>query len=52
MKTARLLTTSLLALPALVHAHPGHDGHELTWDFHVLIATAGTWLYLRKRSRE
>jgi len=23
----------LLALPALAQAHPGHDGHELTWDF-------------------
>lgn len=23
----------LLALPVLAHAHPGHDGHELTWDF-------------------
>ena len=19
--------------PALAQAHPGHDGHELTWDF-------------------
>ncbi len=35
MKTARLLLPALfLAIPALVHAHPGHDGHELTWDFH------------------
>ncbi len=23
----------LLALPVLAQAHPGHDGHELTWDF-------------------
>jgi urease accessory protein len=23
----------LLLFPALAHAHPGHDGHELTWDF-------------------
>ena len=23
----------LLALPALAQAHPGHDGHDLTWDF-------------------
>jgi urease accessory protein len=23
----------LLALPALAHAHPGHEGHELTWSF-------------------
>ena len=35
MKTApRLLTAHFLALPALTQAHPGHDGHELTWDFH------------------
>jgi urease accessory protein len=35
MKTARrLIATLLFALPALAHAHPGHDGdHELTWDF-------------------
>jgi urease accessory protein len=30
----RLLAVTLLALPAIAHAHPGHDGdHELTWDF-------------------
>jgi len=23
----------LLAFPVLAQAHPGHDGHELTWDF-------------------
>lgn len=23
----------LLVLPALAQAHPGHDGHDLTWDF-------------------
>jgi urease accessory protein len=23
----------LLAVPALAHAHPGHEGHDLTWDF-------------------
>jgi urease accessory protein len=23
----------LTLVPALAHAHPGHDGHELTWDF-------------------
>jgi urease accessory protein len=36
MKTSKAL--SLLAivafvLPSLALAHPGHDGHELTWDF-------------------
>ncbi len=35
MKTARrFLTALLISLPALAQAHPGHDGHELTWDFH------------------
>jgi urease accessory protein len=28
-----VLASLLLALPALAQAHPGHDGHELTWDF-------------------
>jgi urease accessory protein len=23
----------LLVFPVLAHAHPGHDGHDLTWDF-------------------
>jgi hypothetical protein len=32
--TRRLLTAFLITLPALALAHPGHDGHELTWDFH------------------
>ena len=29
----------MLALPTLAHAHPGHDGHELTWDM-VSVAPA------------
>jgi hypothetical protein len=36
------------ALPAAAHAHPGHDGHELTWDFAHLaaypLATLGCFL--------
>ena len=32
MKTSKLLA-SLVAVPTLAQAHPGHDGHELTWDF-------------------
>jgi hypothetical protein len=28
----------LTALPVVAHAHPGHDGHELTWDFGHLAA--------------
>jgi hypothetical protein len=31
--------TSLLVLfPALARAHPGHEGHELTWDYQHLVA--------------
>jgi len=36
MKTSgKLLFASLLvfALPVLAQAHPGHDGHDLTWSF-------------------
>lgn len=30
----RCLTACLtLSVPSLLHAHPGHDGHDLTWDF-------------------
>ncbi|ACB77484.1 hypothetical protein [Opitutus terrae] len=28
----------LAALPALAHAHPGHDDPEITWDFSHLVA--------------
>ena len=27
------LIATVLALPATAFAHPGHEGHELTWDF-------------------
>jgi urease accessory protein len=27
------LAASAFVFPALAHAHPGHEGHELTWDF-------------------
>lgn len=34
-----------LALATVAHAHPGHEGHELTWDFSHLarhpLATVG-----------
>jgi urease accessory protein len=33
MKPTRFLALAAFALPVLAHAHPGHDGHELTWDF-------------------
>jgi hypothetical protein len=32
------LIPAVIASSALVHAHPGHDGHELTWDFGHLAA--------------
>jgi urease accessory protein len=44
-----------LATASLAHAHPGHEGHELTWDFaagffhplsgfdHALVAVAVGW---------
>jgi hypothetical protein len=34
-----LPSTSLLVLfPAVAQAHPGHEGHELTWDYQHLAA--------------
>jgi urease accessory protein len=33
MKLTRFLALAAFALPVLAHAHPGHGGHELTWDF-------------------
>ena len=50
----------LVALAPLARAHPGHDGHELTWDFGhlaahpiatvfcVAVLLAGTWGLSRK----
>ena len=32
-------------MPAVVHAHPGHDGHELTWDFGHLAAHPGATIF-------
>jgi hydrogenase/urease accessory protein HupE len=36
----RLVQIASLALlfPVLAQAHPGHEGHELTWDFNHLAA--------------
>ena len=64
MKTPRrFFTALLLATPALLSAHPGHDdGHELTWDFHghglwdsaltfLIIALAATTLLLARFAR-
>lgn len=37
----------LLGLPALAMAHPGHDGHEVTWDFRAgLLHPVGGWDHL------
>ncbi len=30
-----LLLAGLFAIPALAHAHPGHDGHDFGWDFNT-----------------
>ena len=42
MKSPRvrsLLLASAFAIPALAHAHPGHDGdHELVWEFSHLAS--------------
>ena len=42
MKSPRrrsLLIAAAFALPALAHAHPGHDGdHGLVWDFQHLTS--------------
>jgi urease accessory protein len=38
MKTAGkllLLSVLVLALPIFAQAHPGHDGHDLTWSFNT-----------------
>jgi len=51
------LTVGFGATAALAHAHPGHDGHDLTWDFSAghmaghplatlvcsLLLVAGAW---------
>ena len=37
MKTTRKILVVAIFLSTLgknAHAHPGHDGHELIWDFH------------------
>jgi hypothetical protein len=44
--TSRIVSAALLiTLPAIAHAHPGHDDHDFTWDFSHLaahpFATAG-----------
>ena len=68
MKSLRLrslLVATAFALPALAHAHPGHDGdHDLVWDFDhlaahpmasflcALVLTVGAWnvaLFLASR---
>lgn len=41
----RLLTGCCLTFATLAYAHPGHDGHELTWEMRHLaqhpLATIG-----------
>jgi hypothetical protein len=61
MKTPRrpslLIAAAFFATAALAQAHPGHDGHDLTWDFSAghlathplatlmcsLVLVAGAW---------
>jgi urease accessory protein len=38
MKPIRFLALAAFVLPVLAHAHPGHEGHELTWDFSTGVA--------------
>jgi urease accessory protein len=33
MKLSRFFALAAFVLPVLAHAHPGHEGHDLTWDF-------------------
>jgi urease accessory protein len=33
MKLTRFIALAAFALPVLAQAHPGHDGHDITWDF-------------------
>ena len=35
---ATLLSVACLAFATVASAHPGHDGHEVTWDFEHLAA--------------
>ncbi len=38
-------TAIFLATAVLVRAHPGHAGHELTWDLRHLAANPGATLW-------
>lgn len=38
MKASRPLALFAFALPVLAWAHPGHDGHDLSWDFNTGLA--------------
>ena len=44
-RRASAFGTAFLSVVTIVQAHPGHDDHELTWDFAHLVehplATAG-----------
>ena len=68
MKSPRLrtlLVATAFAIPALAHAHPGHDGdHDFVWDYEhlsahplatvlwAMVLTVGAWnLWLFLRSR-
>ena len=38
LRCASLASIAFMTSGTLAHAHPGHDGHELTWDFGHLAA--------------
>lgn len=57
----RVLAFAVALFPTMAVAHPGHDGHDLTWDFHAhgweqaiwlaLLALTGLALYRFVRNR-
>ena len=63
LRPPSLFTWLVVVLPSIAQAHPGHDEHELTWDFGHLaahpLATLGcvavlagsVWLLIRLARR-
>jgi hypothetical protein len=44
LRRISLPAASFLATAGLAQAHPGHDGHDFTWDFGHLAAYPGATL--------
>ena len=38
LRSSSVAAALIALLPSLAHAHPGHDGGEVTWDFTHLAA--------------